>query len=222
MAKKNRDLFEILGSRSGGSTGIVQRVQDMVAPSSGRSKKGKKKGGRAAAPAISGVVLAAVGFGCLVTGFAVGRWTDSSGGTEDLNVAHREAESAGRPNESRFGVEPGRFGAAEAMSDEKLTESLSQFYYVLLPFSVPDGPDGDRTAFEKARRLAEWAHGKGFENVRLRPFATAKRQYWIVVSYVEDPNDTSELKRLSELESPAFAPGLSAYVANKSKIYKSS
>ncbi|MCA8941272.1 MAG: hypothetical protein KDB80_01825, partial [Planctomycetes bacterium] len=163
MAKKNRDLFEILGSRASSGAGrIAQRVQEIVSPPSSSAKKARKRGGKAQPNPVSGFVVAAVAFGCLVTGFAVGRWTGPSEVQDELNASNRR-EAPTTTERAGFGVEPGRFGGSAALSDEKLAESLSQFYYVLLPFPIPDGPQGEATAYENAARLARWAHGKGFE-----------------------------------------------------------
>lgn len=212
MAKRNRDLFEILGARTrgDGANGIVRRVQEIVSPQPATKTRRKKKDAQPAG--AQGLLLAAVGFGCLVVGFAGGRWSAGSAPPEDLNTAVRTADA--------FGARPSRIGAAPAVpSDENLREKLSTHAHLLLPFPVPETPGGDRAAFEDAKRVAVWLRGEGFSNVGLRPLKLHGKNCWVVLNYVDSEADTADYEKLAALGSPEFAPGFGAYVAEHPKIY---
>ncbi len=217
MGRKNRDLFEILGARKG-SAGLVQRVQDFVAPppkKAGKSKAGKKsatrgkKGAAAGLPSTAGVVLGAVAFACLLVGFMVGRWSvDTSGPQPDLNASAKKGSGEGREG---F-VSPGRIGLG-TLSDEKLRERLSNFGFTLLPFPIPDEEGGAQQSFGDAKRLALWFRDQGFSSVRIRRMKNARRSFWVVVDYVDTAHEPVEYERLSSLDSPDFAPQTGAWIA---------
>lgn len=234
MGKKKHDLFEIMGAQrrgrgartqsTSGSTGILERVQSALAPS---PAKGKSSGGRARGskhaepPRRDGLILAGVGFAALVVGFTLGRVTDAGTGP-DLNVSRPGVIEDGAPGSSAdpasFGVRPGRFGEDVAsLSDEELSERLSNFGYLLLAYPAPETRDEDRAAFRRAKRLALWARDQGFEKVRVHKLPSSSSSFWAVVSHVDSLDDTADYARLAALEAPDFAPRLSTMIAKQTR-----
>lgn len=214
MAKKNRDLFEILdlrrrGAAEGGkpsSTAGNRRKAE-------RTAKSRAPGPKPAASG-SGLLLAGIAFACLAIGFLAGRMTGPAGEAgPEKQLLMRNSDERGT-----FGLPAGSFGGPDGgrLSAAELRERLSTEAFPLATVPIPSDQPGADAAFEAAERTVLWAREQGFDRVRLRRMRhkSSGNFYWLVLDYVEPGQDVAvEHSALSRLESPDFAPNLAATIA---------
>lgn len=223
MAKKGRDLFEILRERSGGSrsamspkngggkTGGSARAREgaSAADKVGEMGRGvvdwmKKKVGAEPEPAPrpalsqSGLVLAAVAAVALLLGFVVGRAT--SGSPSDVQELRREVESGGPQ-----GRGPGRIRGGDAVTERGEEEKiLSDLGFLVLAYPALEK--------QKAADAAVWLRSRGLWETRIR-YVQDKDEgdfYFAVITYTEQERAADDLSTLRGLEAPGFDPRLAA------------
>lgn len=218
MARKGRDLFEILRERSGGgSRAPTEGGGGRKAVPAGTGKVGemsrgvvdwmKRKVGVEPEPAPrptaaqSGLVLAAVAAIALLLGFVVGRAT--SGASSDSGGLR--LDDSGQPKASVPGWVTE--GDAVGRNPSEVSRQISTLGWPLLRY-----PALDR---QKAADVAVWLRRSGLTETRIR---TVKHrdsgEFWtFVITYTQEDRVATDLARLQALEAPDFAPELAEALA---------
>ncbi len=227
MAKKGKDLFELLQARAKGGLpapkkapppqlpSVVEQVGQRLkvwfgggaagAAEGGKARRGRgAKAGSRAAPAagLSGVGLAGVVLTALVLGFGLGRWT---AGTTPPTEELRSSAPQPRTPQGFPEAPPGPLSTAEE------TATLSNFFYPVL---------GYRQA-EQASKLVGHLRQNGCPTARYRHVERNEGSFWLVLVYVqaEDAAAANEaaphyLERLRTVPVPDFEPKLTTAIEN--------
>ena len=220
MARRGRDLFELLRDRSGaGARASTKSARSPARPGAAKAR-GAPRGGLlarlgesarslvgsepaaakaaaarpAAAPAVGapgGLGVVAVVLAALLLGFLVGRWTASP-------VVPDRAElrrSVSNPGERPGAIENGRGPRAPILSAAEEEESLSNFGFFLLQC-----PARDRA---RAASAAAWFRDQGLARTRIKYLETGDGEPWyLVICYTTAQDETGDLRVLRALDLP--------------------
>ena len=214
MARRNAQLFEVLGARYGGGGGGGRRGGGRPR-SSGRGGRGagsamaagrsfldwfqsRVGGGRpASTPLADAGIRSAILFGgaaaMLAIGFLIGRWSVGDVVRPEGDPLRRAAavDGSGAGQEPDL-VRPTRLTAAQ---EEAV---LSDFGYVLLAH----GGAGE-TGRAGPARLARWLRDRGISNARILRTEHRGQPAWLAVVYTAKSGQP-EQQMLAGLEAPAF------------------
>jgi hypothetical protein len=205
MAKK--DLFELLQvrHRTGGQRPARKAAADPLAgvrtwfQGVFRRTPGPARARTAPAPrllALSGLGLALMLLGTLVTGFLLGRGLAPDPDLRQLNAPEKPAA------EKPAWVPTGTWQGAPDLSAEKEVETLSQTFFVTLHF-------GDRER-SRASRLAYYLRQQGLASARIKlvpmeaPYVGQHR--WVTLVYADEENAGTVRGALDKIDPPEFEP----------------
>jgi hypothetical protein len=220
MARKGRDLFELLQVRARGDQPPPRRaardpadalraagdwLRGLLPQSRGRSPARRRRAGRGGVPAAPPALRwAALALGCAGAGFALGRWTaDPADAAEPVDLRSR----IGADSPQEFPPRPGP--SAGDLSAQEEVKTLSQFFLPVLHY-----PDSERT---RASRLAHHLRQHNVTEARIKhwPSTTPGVSVWAVFAYVVAPTDAAAvgaapelLQRLKAVPIPDFEPRL--------------
>ncbi|MEM7204265.1 MAG: hypothetical protein AAF628_28660 [Planctomycetota bacterium] len=220
MARKGRDLFELLQLRARGgvpeprasvSSGadllgdLRAQVSDWFSssfrPRSKRSRggRGRKRASRSrsSSAGFGSALLAGLAFACLAVGFLLGRLTAGGDPRNELRMPAATPPTVfpQSPTSGPGGLRP----------DQEVA-TLSSFFFILEVYPQPQRA--------KASQLAAWLRQNGVEEARIRSHSTKTgKDVWIVLVYVieeatEEALSGAEtvLEQLRALPAPPFEP----------------
>ena len=221
MARRGRDLFELLRDRSGaGARASTKSVRGTSRPRAAKAR-GDRRGGlfarlgesaralvgsepaaakaaAAARPPVAPAVTAPGGLGvvavvlaALLLGFLVGRWTASPVGPDRAELRR----SAGNPGERPGALVSGLGTPAPALSAAAEEETLSNLGFFLLQC-----PARDRA---RAASAAAWFRDQGLERTRIRTVKSGDGEQWyLVICYTTAQDEAGDLRALRALDLP--------------------
>ncbi len=211
MARRGRDLFEILGAHVGGkrlsprAAGRRARgaepgtVMDVGAGFldwfSRRFPGGQVKEGDGAS--VPGLLFAVVVLVSMVVGFAIGRLTSGTASAAELQ------RTVGPPGQRPGWLEQ---GAPVELTQENEEKKISNTAFVLLGY-----PPENRSA---ASHMAAWLRGQAIQNARIHYMELSSGFHWLVLCYTTiDQDSETTFQALRRLPAPDFDENFAAAIA---------
>ena len=233
LARRGRDLFELLearraitGTKPGkkrrrrsSSSGWADRfrvvLSAILALGERRPRRRISGGMRHPGIKLSGAWLTAMLVMALGLGFLLGRGMSGVQAAEQKLVL----PATNGPAAERPGLLPGMDtprNSAPDLSLQKEVETLSKYFYVVLPY-----PDSER---DRASQLAYYLRQHGFEDyARIKLFPSSREGFflWAVLVYVPDPAQGPGLvQQLKTVPPPDFEPRFAQRVAGSMDLTK--